>query len=61
MKCERCGSEPSSRSFELHDYCLSCSKNLCETCMKAGYCRDGRNRKHEPANHGAEDEYVAGE
>lgn len=36
MNCERCGATPTS--YELLDYCATCSKNLCADCMKAGCC-----------------------
>ena len=36
MKCERCGVEPDD--YDLHDYCIVCSKNLCDQCMSNGCC-----------------------
>lgn len=36
MKCDRCAAE--TRGYDLHDYCVSCSKNLCTSCMRAGCC-----------------------
>lgn len=36
MKCERCGKATSG--YDLHDYCRSCSKNLCADCMGKGCC-----------------------
>jgi hypothetical protein len=36
--CERCGAKADPSSFDLMDYCLSCSKNLCAKCMAKGCC-----------------------
>ena len=38
MKCERCGESTVEGSYELHDYCNLCSKNLCAVCMANGCC-----------------------
>lgn len=35
--CERCGDAPEGE-YDLHDYCSTCSKNLCDDCMKSGCC-----------------------
>jgi hypothetical protein len=36
QKCEKCSA--AAKGFALFDYCASCSKNLCEACMKLGCC-----------------------
>jgi hypothetical protein len=36
MKCERCHKE--SAGYAVHDYCRTCSKNLCDDCMAKGCC-----------------------
>lgn len=36
MRCERCSAGTSG--YELHDYCRSCGKNLCDGCMAKGCC-----------------------
>ncbi len=43
--CERCGSAgrniasgPLKGSRALLDYCVECSKDLCDECMKKGCC-----------------------
>lgn len=46
-KCKRCGAEPEGE-YGLHDYCATCSRNLCEKCMKLGCCG------HTPAQSGAD-------
>ena len=38
MKCERCG--VATKGYDLHDYCVWCSKNLCAGCMRDGKCPD---------------------
>jgi hypothetical protein len=38
MKCERCS--VATKGYELHDYCVWCSKNLCEKCMHKTTCSD---------------------
>jgi hypothetical protein len=53
MKCERCGKSPVG--YELHDYCRSCSKNLCAECMAKGCCG------HVPAQSGQEDDALIAE
>jgi hypothetical protein len=40
-RCERCGAKPEASGSDLpnlHDYCATCSRNLCEACMAAGCC-----------------------
>ncbi len=37
FRCERCGEQPEGK-FGLHDYCATCSKNLCPACMAKGCC-----------------------
>jgi hypothetical protein len=37
MKCERCKIE--AVGYALHDYCATCSKNLCDVCMVNGCCK----------------------
>lgn len=36
QKCERC--EVLAEGYELLDYCVVCSKNLCDKCMQEGCC-----------------------
>lgn len=36
-KCERCGATPIGE-YELLDYCVTCSKDLCPGCMAKGCC-----------------------
>lgn len=36
-KCERCKRGPGG-GYTLLDYCVVCSKDLCEECMKGGCC-----------------------
>lgn len=36
MKCERCGT--GAKGLNLFDYYATCSKNLCDECMKKGCC-----------------------
>lgn len=38
MTCERCGATTNPQSYELFDYCATCSKNLCGACMAKGCC-----------------------
>jgi len=38
MKCEQCGAETDPASYELHDYCAECGRNLCLECMEKGCC-----------------------
>jgi len=40
MKCERCDSaqKPVAGLYDLYDYCPSCGKNLCASCMAKGCC-----------------------
>lgn len=37
-KCERCGKSPDPKTFDLLDYCATCSKDLCPDCMAKGCC-----------------------
>ena len=46
-KCERCGAYPKGK-YGLLDYCLICSKDLCDDCMAKGCCG------HVPAKSGTE-------
>lgn len=32
----------------MHNYCVHCSKDLCEECMKERRCPDSDDQKHEP-------------
>jgi DnaJ-class molecular chaperone len=52
-KCERCGvagemitEGPFKGSRHELDYCAKCSKDLCESCLKNGYCRESLDHKH---------------
>lgn len=36
--CERCQAKVPAGSFALFDYCVTCNKNLCDSCMKKGCC-----------------------
>lgn len=38
MKCENCSVSTNPNTYELHDYCAVCGKNLCKKCMAAGHC-----------------------
>lgn len=64
MKCERCKVE--SKGYSLHDYCATCSKNLCDRCMANGCCgskpaRSGMDLdRDESAEHQREAEDKAG-
>ena len=49
MKCERCGKEPTG--YNIHDYCASCSRYLCDACMADGCCGA------KPAKSGLDAEY----
>ena len=31
----------------MHDYCVHCSKDLCEACIANKKCRESANGKHE--------------
>lgn len=31
----------------MHNYCVHCSKDLCENCLAAGRCRESQTGKHE--------------
>lgn len=50
-QCENCGYEVSKCSFTLLDYCLVCSKTLCDNCMKKGCCGNI------PAKSGEDEDY----
>lgn len=52
-KCERCGAQPKGE-FGLLDYCLHCSRDLCDDCMKKGCCG------HVPANSGSQADIDSG-
>ncbi len=39
-ECERCKRKIAAGSYDLHDYCAVCEKNLCESCMGEGCCGD---------------------
>lgn len=38
MKCERAGCKVTTSGYDLFDYCMVCSKNLCDQHMAAGCC-----------------------
>lgn len=51
--CERCGFTHSPTSYELLDYCATCSKDLCGKCMSKGCCGivpavSGEDQDYEP-------------
>ena len=46
--CERC-ERPAPGEYDLHDYCLWCSKNLCEKCMRGGRCLECPGGRHMPS------------
>lgn len=37
-ECERCPATISGDNYQLFDYCVECSKNLCNDCMGNGCC-----------------------
>lgn len=45
--CERCGVAPPGGRYDLHDFCVHCSKDLCKGCIAAGKCHESPNGKHE--------------
>ena len=55
--CERCGASPQDDygEYGLYDHCASCSKNLCEKCIKQGCCG------HVPALSGRADDRIEAE
>lgn len=51
--CESCGAMPAqittgpfADSYGMHDYCVHCSKDLCDDCFKKA-CRESPTGKHE--------------
>ena len=56
--CEGCGAPPPTITkgplkgqHSMHDYCAACSKDLCDSCLAGGKCRetiDGKHAKDEP-------------
>jgi hypothetical protein len=56
MKCERCNKPTPPNSFELHDYCAVCSKNLCESCMAEGCCGNVPAKSGQADDHGGDEE-----
>lgn len=50
MRCERCSAETGQGSYDLFDYCATCSRNLCGACMEKGCCG------HTPAQAGMGDD-----
>lgn len=54
--CEGCGKTPPTITtgpfagqHDLFDYCVHCSANLCEECMKKPTCGDATNGCHVPS------------
>lgn len=54
--CETCGSTPpiiQAGPFvgmhDLFDYCVHCSKDLCDACMQKPTCEESSDRKHLPS------------
>lgn len=52
--CEGCGAPPPrittgpwAGQRHLHNYCVHCSKDLCDTCLGKGRCRENASGKHE--------------
>jgi hypothetical protein len=52
--CERCGaapppitSGPFAGSPSMLDYCIHCSKDLCDDCLRDGRCTESLDGKHE--------------
>ena len=50
--CERCGKETDPDSYKLWDYCVVCSKTLCDICMEKGCCGN------KPAKSGMDEDYA---
>lgn len=51
--CEACGSPPPAiasgpfaGSRSMHDYCVHCSKDLCDDCMRSKPCRETESERH---------------
>lgn len=44
-RCEHCGSFPVG-TYNLHDYCIYCSENLCDGCMNEEKCTDSKSLDH---------------
>lgn len=53
-ECERCGATPEGE-YDLFDYCLTCSKNLCPKCMAKGCCGIVPAESGVKADHGEEE------
>ena len=54
--CEGCGSTPPSITsgpfagqYDLFDYCVYCSQNLCEECLTKETCAESSDRHHLPS------------
>ena len=53
--CEGCGVEPKG-DYGLHNYCVVCSKNLCDQCLGEHSCPDTADGAHIPAGEDDESE-----